>query len=92
MNKILILICFCLLTGCSQKGVVATIFLKETSRQFTNMEGDSCLQDGFVLTREDDEKHYNLVTYYKNCRVHETRQLEEFEINDWQPKGTLGIH
>jgi len=91
MKNIYILICLCLLTGCSQKGIVSTIFLKETSRQFVNLQGDACLQNGFVLTKEDDKKHYTLVTYFKNCSVHESRQLEEFEIEQWQPKGTLGI-
>jgi len=81
--KYWILTCL-LFTGCASKGIVATIFLKETGRRFANLEGDACQQSGFEVVK-DDEKHYTLITYYSNCFIHEYRQLEEFEIKQWKP-------
>jgi hypothetical protein len=86
LKGLIILILLIILSGCAEKTVVATIFLKETNRQLVDLNGNVCLQDGFELLREQDAKHYDLITFYKDCSVHELRQLEEYEIPIWKPK------
>ena len=84
--KIIVLTNILLICGCAEKGIVATIFLKETNRKFYNLNGDACLLSGYEIIKEEDGKHYDLVTYYSNCLVHEEHQLEEYEIPQWKPK------
>lgn len=75
-----------LLCGCSTKGIVATIFLKEDRKRLYNIKtGEDCSESGYEVVQNED-KSYTLITYYSNCEVHTDRHLEEFEIKNWPGK------
>ena len=82
-----------LMSGCSVKGVNATMFLKEDGSRLYNLQGKDCLESGYQIIKMQDGENYRLTYYYSNCDVHRDRELKEFELKDWaiKPKGSVGI-
>lgn len=81
-----------LIMGCSTKGIVATIFLKEDKKRLYNIKtGEDCSESGYEVLQNAD-KSYTLITYYSNCEIHTERHLEEFEIKNWRPSGNIKIN
>jgi hypothetical protein len=84
LNRLLFIML--LLTGCAEKGVVATIFLKEIDSNIYNLKGELCLESGFQINKEKEPDIYDLITYFNNCDIHLERRLKDFELKQWVPQ------
>ena len=83
-----VILFFCIVAGCSTKGVDATIFLKEDDSRWYNSQGKDCLESGYKIIKNDRGDTYRIVTYFSNCEVEHERTLKEFELKQWiLPKG-----
>lgn len=72
-----------LLTGCANKNVNATLFLREKDQTLNNLKGDACLESGQQIIKATDGETYRMIHFYSNCDVHLNRKLEEFELKQW---------
>lgn len=83
-----------LLTGCSTKGINATLFLKEKDQYLTNLKGDMCIESGQQVLNPIDGEIYRMIHIYSNCDVRLHRRMEDFEPKQWglpKPKGSLEV-
>lgn len=75
------------LSACGATRVNYTLFLKEDGSTLQNLKGDECSESGYQL----DTDGKRLITFYSNCDVHKYRTLQEFEIKQWKPSGSIQL-